>query len=596
VAFTGNASLPAKMAASNARAMRQFTPVGDIPRLGRRQLTNGKPGRLCYNARVARSPRNAALRPFAPAWLAEEEPARAFLPDGFRSPEARVEAARRAAARPVSADLVAELVRQNGELPPSPARDRHLSSLAAGSAATVVTGQQVGLFTGPAFTVYKAAGAVAAARELSREGGVTCVPLFWLQTEDHDWDEIDHCLVRGAGDEACRIAAGTAQAHARASVSSRRFEEGIETAVGSLEEALASKPDAYRVVELMRRHYRSGSTPTSAFRGVLAELFADDGLLFLDPRTDAFSSLARPLLERSFDEAAPISAALEARARELEAAGFAVQVAVRPGSPLAFFHPEGSSGPRYRVEPGGDGWRLCSSEEPSAIARSDLRRAMAAEPLCASTSALLRPLVQDALLPNAMYVAGPGEIAYFAEIGPLYTLLGIEPSLVVPRPSFCVTGAGDRRRLEQLGATFDGVAGDRDALLAKLARSDGPDFDPERVGQRLEAAFGKELDDIAAYILGVDESLSRALDKARASVEHAVARLVEKYRHSFVTRDRARVERIDRVRAALAPDGVPQERAYGFVSVAAECGLDAVMAAVRAGAWPADGRTREIAL
>jgi bacillithiol biosynthesis cysteine-adding enzyme BshC len=545
---------------------------------------------------VSGSSRNAALRAFAPAWLAGEEKALRLLPDGFRRADARAEAVRLAASRPVGAALVEELARQNGELPASPARERSLAALASGGAATVVTGQQVGLFTGPAFTFYKAAGAVAAARELSRESGVPCVPLFWLQTEDHDWDEIDHCFVRGDGDAPQRVRSGGGEAPSRASVSSRVFDPEVESAVRALDDALAGRTDRERVVELVRRHYRAGATPAHAFRGMLAELFAGDGLLFLDPRTSGFAAIASPLLERSFAEAAAVSAALEARARAIEDAGFVVQVPVRAGSPLAFFHPEGAAGPRFRVEPCTKGWRLCSAERTNEIAGGDVERAIASDPLCASTSALLRPLVQDALLPNAVYVAGPGEIAYFAELAPVYALLGIEPSLVLPRPSFCVTAAGDRRRLEQLGASFDRVTGDRDAVLASLAAGDAPGFDPDSVARRLTSAFDERLDEIAPHVLAVDESLARPIEKARASVEHTVARLVDKYRHSFLVRDGVRVERLGRLRAALAPDGVPQERVYALVSLAAEHGFDALAAAVRDAAWPMDGRTKEIAL
>ncbi len=541
------------------------------------------------------SPRSAALRAFAPAWLSGEEAARALLPDGFRNAEDCIEATRRAASRRTGTELLDELARQNDGLPPAPARLRSIDALRRGGAATVVTGQQVGLFGGPAFTFYKAFGAVAAARELERESGVPCVPVFWLQTEDHDWDEIDHCMVSG-DDRAQRIRASGGSTHARASVSARGFDGSIEEAVGALDEALGAGPDRSRVTELLRRHYRTGSTPAGAFRGMLAELFAGDGLLFLDPRTEAFAAVAGPWLARSIEEAGAISGSLEGRSAEIERAGFAVQVPVREGSPLAFFHPDGADGPRYRIEPRGESWRLCGNDDAREIAGSQLKRAIAAQPLCASTSALLRPLVQDALLPNAMYVAGPGEIAYFAQIQPLYPMLGIDPSLVVPRPSFCVTSAGSRRRLEQLDLRFDEVSGDRDAVLAALAARDEGGLDPDTIGRELVRAFGDRLRELAPHVLAVDESLARPIEKAAASVEHTVARLVEKYRHSFLLRDRVRVERLDRVRAALAPDGVPQERVFAFVSLAAEHGLDELATAARAAAWPMDGRTKELAL
>lgn len=555
---------------------------------------NGTGAGLWYNAAVPRPHRPAALRAFAPAWLAREEAARALLPDGFRDASTLAATVRRAAARAPSPALVAELTRQNAGLAPSPARERHLEALASGRAATVVTGQQVGLFTGPAFTIWKAAGAVAAARALEREGGVACVPVFWLQTEDHDWDEIDHCTVHGADGALHRIRAGSRVPHARASVSSRTFDDSVEAALGELEGALATGAAGERVLAMLRRHYRTEVSPSAAFRGVLAEIFADDGLVFLEPRTQEFAALARPHLERSFDDAAPVAGALARRTAEIEAAGFAVQVPVRDGSPLTFFHPDGADGPRYRLEPRGDGWRVCDGSDDRTVSRDEVKRAVAADPLAASTSALLRPLVQDALLPNAAYVAGPGEIAYLAEIQPLYGLLGLEPSIVIPRPSFCVTGAGDRRRLEQLGARFDGVTGDREAVLTALAGGDATGADA--LEQRLVAAFVERLEEFRPHALEVDRNLERPIDKTRSSVEHTVARLVDRYRHSLVVSDRVRVERVDRVRAALAPDGVPQERVLSFVSLAAEHGIDALMQAVRAASWPADGRTKEIAL
>ena len=555
----------------------------------------GTSARLCYNAGVTRTHRTAALRAFAPAWLGGERAAREFLPAGFEEHEARVAAVRRAAARRCDPALLAALAGQQRRLPSSAARDRHLGMLAGGGAATVVSGQQVGLFTGPAFTLYKAAGVVATAKRLSEESGVPCVPLFWLQTEDHDWPEIDHCIVRGPDGEPRCITVHGDDAPARASVAARTFDAGIEAALDSLDEALATKPHAADVAALLRRHYRCGESPASAFRGVLAELFADEGLLFLDPRTREVAALARPLLERSLAEAEPLAAVLVSRAATIEAAGLAVQVPVREGAPLCFFHPDGASGPRYRLEPRGDHWRLCDTDRE--VSRDEALRLIGEDPLRFSSSALLRPLVQDRLLPNAMYLAGPGEIAYFAELSPLYDALDVAMPLVAPRPSLCVTGAGDRRRLEALGLGFADVGGARDEVLARLSRPrEGDAFDPDRVAAALTTDFHARLDEFAARAVALDENLGRPIDKARAAVEHAVARLADKYRHSVLYRDAVLVERLDRVRAALAPGGVPQERCYGFASLAAEHGIAELLAAIRGTLEPFDASTREVRL
>ncbi|MES1210085.1 MAG: bacillithiol biosynthesis BshC, partial [Pseudomonadota bacterium] len=137
-------------------------------------------------------------RPFSNSYVAGEPSARAFIPLDLRSAEARAQRTRAAAARRIDAGLAGELKAQQARLPPSAARDANLAALLAGGTAVVATGQQVGLFLGPLYSFYKAASAVAVARALAAEAGVRVVPLFWLQTEDHDFAEIAGCTIAGA--------------------------------------------------------------------------------------------------------------------------------------------------------------------------------------------------------------------------------------------------------------------------------------------------------------------------------------------------------------------------------------------------------------
>src|SRR4051812_26052099 len=138
-------------------------------------------------------------RPFSSSYLAGEELARRFIPLDFRSGADRIARARAAAERKVAPALVAVLRDQQSALPASRARAENLDALAAGGTAVVATGQQVGLFLGPLYGFYKAASAIAVARALATESGVPCVPLFWLQTEDHDFAEIASAAVAGSG-------------------------------------------------------------------------------------------------------------------------------------------------------------------------------------------------------------------------------------------------------------------------------------------------------------------------------------------------------------------------------------------------------------
>ena len=134
------------------------------------------------------------------AYVASGLRASPLLPSGFGDRDARKAAVARAAARAPSAALVAELAAQQAAFGDSPARTRALETLARGGAAAVVTGQQVGLFLGPLYTIYKAATAIVLAEALAVEIGTPVVPIFWMATEDHDFAEIDHCsIARAAG-------------------------------------------------------------------------------------------------------------------------------------------------------------------------------------------------------------------------------------------------------------------------------------------------------------------------------------------------------------------------------------------------------------
>ena len=515
-------------------------------------------------------------RTFSSAYLAGEPAAREFLTRDFRDPAARVEAARAAATRRADPTLVAALTEQQARLPPSAARDASLTALAVGPTAVVATGQQVGLFLGPLYSFYKAASAIAAARALETASGVRTVPLFWLQTEDHDFEEIAACHVagqRGEDDGApVKLAlAPEAPALARVSLAHRSLGAEIATLVQELAAALGPGAAAEEVVALLRAHYAPGRSPAQAFAGVLAALFADEGLLILDPRDARVAALAAPLYRRALDDADAIEAALRARGAALGAVGLDEQIPIRAGCSLLFFHQHEASGPRFRLQREGARWNLAGAGE--SVSDADLRSALERDPLRFSTSALLRPIVQDTVLPVAATVGGPSELSYFAQLGPVYERFQLPPPLVIPRARFVVCDAPTRRRLGQLGLRADDAGRPRDELLARLgagATTTGPD----PVALRLDIAktITPALDELTRAVLAADASLARPAARTRATVAHALERFVGRYARARRARDVTVLSRLDKVQRALAPNGVPQERFYGWPSLAARVG------------------------
>ncbi len=515
-------------------------------------------------------------RPFSSSFLAGDARAAPFLRADFRDEAARAEHVRRASARRASPALLSALAAQQRALPKSAARERALEQLARGGTAAVVTGQQVGLFLGPLYTVYKAATAIAAARALTAQTGTPCVAVFWLQTEDHDFPEIQQCRVLSPHGEPLTLSLQDGETGAgadRVSVKHRRLGPSVEAQLLLLESTLRELPHAAEALRLLRAHYRPQATLAEGFAGTLAELFAEEGLLFLDPREPEVAALAAPLHARAVAEREAISAALHERARALEAAGFEVQVHVREGSPLSFFHPHGPRGPRCRLDPTPEGFALVGLE--GAVSREALAAAAKAEPLCFSSSALLRPVIQDALLPTAAYVGGPGEANYFAQLPPLYPLFDLPVPMFLPRARFRVVEPRVRALLETLQLRPEDAEQPAEALLARTASrvpGDGKLPAPGAVRDRIWAETERALGELDALGPALDEGTRDAVLRTRKTVARALERFTRRYERALLTRDEVRVQRLARLRAALYPDGAPQERVYGLPGYLARSG------------------------
>lgn len=527
------------------------------------------------------------------AHLAHE--ASEFYRAHFADPVARSASVSRAL-RPLSPEVFAALAAQNDRLFPSDARARQLEALGAGAAA-VVTGQQVGLFLGPLYTLYKAMTAIRAAQRLSEETHRPVVPVFWVQSEDHDLPEVaTYCCPEASHPDATPLELTLpAGAESRVSLEHRALPPELQDALTRLESKLDGLPFAGPHLERLRRYYQPGAGYVEAFTGLLAELTAEYGLVFVNPRDPALAAAARPLHREALSKASAISEHLLARGRALAAAGYEPGVHVRPGAPLAFFHPEGPTGPRYRLSPAPGGYTLQGG--PAGLLTTEaLMARLDAEPRCFSTSALLRPLLQDQLLPTAAYVGGPAEIAYLAQIQPLYPLFGMEAPLVLPRARIFVVEPAVRRALERLGLSVREAASPEPTLLE---RGRGSDAGVSKSRALREEVLGPLLESLEAErgeLAALGPGLERALDRTLHSVERNLKRLIEKTASAERAKDQTQVALVQRLHSSLYPKGVPQERVFGLSYFAARHGEQPFLRLVHDALHPFDAQVLELNL
>lgn len=486
-----------------------------------------------------------------------------------------------AALRPLAPEVAEELEAQNARFAPCPAREANLRALRQGAAA-VVTGQQVGLFLGPLYTLYKAAAAIRVARSLSEECGVPVVPIFWLQTEDHDLPEIASCTIATSAGELLKLQLPADDG--RISIAHRKLPTEIESLLNSLRGELEDRSHGAAHLEWLASHWRPGAGWGESFGGAIASLFAEEGLVVVDPRTPAIARAGRELHRRALEEAAPIAEGLRERSRRLREADLPVAVHVREGAPLAFFHPDGPEASRYRLD--------AELAEVGGQGRHHLDELLAildAEPLRFSTSALLRPLLQDSLLPTAAYVGGPGELAYFAQLAPVYEAFDKAMPLFVHRSRFVVVEPRARRLLHRLGLETADVAASEDSLLARCAP---PELaDGESLAASLLGPLEASLELAAAPMRG---ELERSLARTRTSLRVAVTRFARRYELARLRRDSTLVEDVRKLQRLLHPEGGPQERLHGLPHYAARYGARDFVRAIVAAAEPFDASLREI--
>jgi len=422
---------------------------------------------------------------------------------------------------------------------PGPGRDR----LAAGEVLVVTTGQQPGLFTGPMYTIYKALSAIALARRLEQERGVPVVPVFWVAGDDHDFHEANWATVLNAAGDPVRIVLRERPAEAPA-LPLMREPCGPEI-VTALERLRAETPESEfkdDILGCIQQAYPAEANLADACAVLLQILLGTLGLAVMRPYIPSVKREMSPWLLRGLDLTLPDGLT-------------PVLLEARQG--------------RDRLRRNGDAFVTRRSEE--RFDRTSLERIAAETPDRLSPNVLLRPVVEAALLPTVAYLAGPGELRYFAETGPLYQALGVVPQTPVPRWSGLLVEARVDRVSGKHHLRTDDFATPPGALEARVVREQLP-ADVTEALEALRRDLGRSYGNLAAGVARLDPTLERTVESARNASLSGTNDIEKKVVAALKRSNETLVGQLSRARASLFPGGVPQERALTFASMAIRYG------------------------
>jgi len=413
------------------------------------------------------------------------------------------------------AEVASALREQNTAFGAGEATFQNLASLEEGAVA-VVSGQQVGLFSGPAYAIYKALTAIQIADELSREG-IPGVPIFWMATEDHDLEEVRHSTWFEGG-ELRRFELPLAS---EAGMPVGRIPLGPQVAEMAREAgALLTGRGSELLARYLGESYAPAETYGSAFGKLFARLFAEHGLILLDPLDPRLHRVAAPLYRKAMEERDALNEKLLERAKELDKAGYEAQVRVTARSTLLF-----RMCGAVRQPVGVSNGKFMSGDK--AWTREELFCAVEAESECFSPNALLRPVVQDYLLPTVAYIAGPAEISYFAQAEVIYRhLLGRMP-VILPRSGFTVLDAKAEKILRRYGLKVEDAWAGSQELRRKMETSSVP----KPLGKNLDkgvAQTERMLAQLEKQIVRLDPTLAGAVETAQKKIAYQMEKLRRK--------------------------------------------------------------------
>ncbi len=483
---------------------------------------------------------------------------RDFYAGDFRSDEARRAAAERAAAHPRDRALLADvLLEQNTRWAAGSELDvatrTHVEALRDEGAVAVVTGQQVGLFTGPLYTLYKTLTTLRLAEQLHEETGRPVVPVFWLEGEDHDADEVARAHLLRRNERVDLYYDGTVAGGVNPGpVGQIQFTDVIEDVLAAVDDVLPPTDFKPALMERVRAAYRPGTTLLDAFARLLRALLPEAGLVLIDPSDPRLKAQAAPLFRREIEAPTASARRVEAAAERLEAEGFHAQV---PPQPSNLFLLDDAGRLALDYEAG----RFTARGTEQAYDREALLDLLDEAPECFSPNVVLRPLTQDLLLPTAAYVAGPGEVSYFGQYRDVYEWAELPMPIVYPRASLTLVEGKVQKVLDRFDLALPALEGDADRLFQQLVVEE-MEADPEALIKEATRPMHEALNALKPQVEAVDGSLGGAVEAARAAVIQEMNALEGKVvRAEKRKQDEVRA-RLGKARVNLFPGETPQER------------------------------------
>lgn len=432
----------------------------------------------------------------------------------------------------------------------------------------VMTGQQLGLATGPLYTIYKTITAIKLAKSLSEKyPDYNFVPVFWLEGDDHDFDEVSTLKVLDNENSITTISYndGLDAETNRGPMGEYTFDLTIDQNLEKLRSSLRETEFKSVILELLTKHYYAGATFKSAFVGLMRELFDEYGLILFDPQSSKVKDILRVIFKKDVEKFRFIAEELILRSANLEEV-YHAQVKVKP---INLFYNEDSG--RYSIEPTETDFRLKGKRKK--FTAEELFEQIDFFPEKISPNVILRPICQDYLFPTAFYVGGPAEISYHAQIVPYYEILNLTQPILYPRASATIIESRVQQILDKHDLKLQDFFYDNEQLALKIADSSS-EIKVSDIFGRVEKELLAVFEGLSQDITMIDPTLTDVVSGAKLKSEQYLNVVRDKALAAQKRKNEVIFRQIYKTSNVLYPDENLQERELNFIYFANKYGLD----------------------
>jgi bacillithiol biosynthesis cysteine-adding enzyme BshC len=428
--------------------------------------------------------------------------------------------------------LVAALKRQNAHYSNHPLIERLLQE----NSFTVTTGHQLCVATGPLYFLYKIASTIALARKLAAEDVTKAfIPVYWMASEDHDFEEIQSIEIFQK-----KI---IWNAEAKGPVG-RLDTEGLESFIEELTQILGTSVDALRFIDILKESYSKPSL-AAATRHLVYSLFGDQNLIVLDADDAELKKIFLPIIQKEIKERFSFELVKKTSA-ELEALGYKAQVTPRE---VNLFYIEKGIRERIKFEDGNFHWGLGSQS------LDDLISLTTSQPESISPNVILRPVYQECILPNLAYVGGPGELSYWLQLREVFDFYNIPFPTLLLRDSALLLSTATLSKLSKLNLEIENILNGKNAIIQSwIQESNAEDLSNDRF------TANELFDSITAKMKALDPTLESSAAGERKKLISAIENLEKKMIRAIKSKEEVRIQQLEKIFTELFPGDQPQER------------------------------------